>query len=296
MANLALGAHKYGNWNAIMMPWASTIEMEAIGCEVTIKKDISEYPLWKNCAFNDLNDVNIRKDIFSRGSFSAIFEAIKIVRDSIIKEYNDEIPIVGMFQGPFTIISYSLGFNKMFRYMIKDPFKASKVLDIISELNIEYANKMISCGADLLLMSDPVVEGLGIKEFENILVPIYKKITQAIKSEMFIHICGKTSRIIKCLPETGFKGYSFDYPKLDLGFVKETIGDEMKVIGSVPTVTHLLEGSEKEVTESSNYMIANGADILAPSCGLPQYTPLKNMKAMAKAIAKYNKDTYGIEF
>ena len=296
MSRLALGAHEYGNWNAIMMPWASTIEMEALGCKVTIKDDIAEYPLWKSCAFNDLDEVSFGKDIFKKGSFPAIFNAIKIVREKIVNKYSDKIPIVGMFQGPFTILSYSLGFDKMFKYMVKETEKASKALNIISELNIKYASKMLNCGADLLLMSDPVAEGLGRKEFEGILVPIYKKINQSLESESFIHICGKTSRIIKSLPESGFKGYSFDYPKLSLDFVKETLGNKMKVIGSVPTVTHLLEGTKEEVVDISNYMMENGTDILAPSCGLPQYTPLENIKAMAEAIANYNKENYGIEF
>jgi len=180
--------------------------------------------------------------------------------------------------------------------MIKETKKASKALNIISELNIKYVSKMLNCGADLLLMSDPVTEGLGRREFEGILVPIYKKISQSLESESFIHICGRTSRIIKSLPESGFKGYSVDYPKLSLDFVNETLGSKMKVIGSVPTVTHLLEGTKEEVVDISNYMMENGTDILAPSCGLPQYTPLENIKAMAEAIANYNKKNYGIEF
>lgn len=297
MAKLAIAAHELGGWNAIMMPWASTIEMEALGCEVTIKKDnIADYPLWKKSVFKDAYDVKFGKDILKKGSFPAILKATKIVRDFIERKYNGDIPIISMFQGPFTIASYSIGFNKMFKYMIKDIKRAQKALDVISDLNILYANEMLKCGGDLVLLSDPVAEGLGSHEFKNTLLPVFKKITNAIKESKMIHICGKTSRIIKHLPESGFYGYSFDYPKLSIEFVKQSVGAKMKVIGSVPTITHLLDGTKEDVFKSSLYMIENGVDILAPSCGLPQYTPLQNVKAMAEAIEYWNKKRYGITF
>lgn len=297
MTKLAIAAHELGDWNAIMMPWASTIEMEALGCEVTVKKDnIADYPLWKKSAFKDAYNVKFGKDILKKGSFPAIFKATKIVREIIEKKYNGEIPIVSMFQGPFTVASYSIGINKMFKYMIKDVKRAQKALDVVSDLSILYGTEMLRYGGDLVLMSDPVVEGLGSQEFKSIILPVYQKITNSIKGKKIIHVCGKTSRIIKHLLKSGFNGYSFDYPKLSIEFVRHSIGDKMKVIGSVPTITHLLNGTKEDVSKNSLYMIENGVNILAPSCGLPQYIPLQNVKAMSEAIKYWNKSKHKIDF
>jgi uroporphyrinogen-III decarboxylase len=48
MAKLALAAHEIGGWNLVMIPWASTVEMEALGCQVINKADdIAGYPQFK---------------------------------------------------------------------------------------------------------------------------------------------------------------------------------------------------------------------------------------------------------
>lgn len=288
MAKLALAAHELADWNAIMMPWASTIEMEALGCKVNIKNNIEDYPQFEKPVFEDIDRITFKNNILGKGSFPAIFEAIAIVRDKIVKKHNDAIPVICMFQGPFTIASYSIGFEKMFKYMIKDNKKAAKALDTISDLCITYAIKMLKSGGDFVLMSDPVSEGLGNNEFGEIMLPVLKKITANININKMIHICGKTNRILEHLSETGFDGYSFDYPKIQIDFLRQTVKNKMKIIGSVPTVTHLLEGSYSDVFDMSLFMIKSGVDILAPSCGLSTLTPIENIKAMSAAIKYWN--------
>ncbi len=62
----------------------------------------------------------------------------------------------------------------------------------------------------------------------------------------------------------------------------EQFGKRLTLIGSVPTVTHLLEGSREDVVRISRDMINRGTDMLSPSCGLPQYTSLENVRAVAE--------------
>jgi len=296
MAKLAMGAHELGGWNSLMLPWASTVEMEALGCEVTIKdKDIAGYPQLKRPAFKDAYDAKFGRDILKKASFPAVFEATKIVRDLIEKKYGGEIPVVSLTQGPFTIAANVIGILDMFKHVIKDRKRARFVLEVVSDLNILYANKMLECGGDLVLIGDAVAQGLSKEQFDDILLPIYQKISKEVKAGIILHICGKTSRIVSCIPDTGFEAFSFDYPYIKLEELKE-LGKKVKLVGSVPTITHLLEGSVKDVKEVTTLMIENGIDILSPSCGLPQYSPLANIKAMADTIKDWNRTKFGLEF
>jgi len=289
MARLSLAAHELGGWNATMIPWASTVEMEALGCEVLNRRDdIAGYPQFKRRAFEEAYDVTFGKDILEKGSFPAVFEATGIVRERIEAKYGGEIPIMSMFQGPFTIASYVIGVNDMYRHMIRDVKRARKVLDVVSDLNILYGKRMLASGGDVIVMSDPAAEGLTGEQFGEILLPVYQKITRGIPGEKFTHICGRTSKIAGHLPGSGFYGFSFDYPAVEVEAVREKVGDRMALIGSVPTVSHLLEGSRQDVVDISLEMIRRGTDILSPSCGLPQYTPLENVRAMADAIGQWN--------
>jgi [methyl-Co(III) methanol-specific corrinoid protein]:coenzyme M methyltransferase len=153
---------------------------------------------------------------------------------------------------------------------------------------------MLESGGDVILMSDPAAEGLTGEQFQRLLVPVYRKISDALQCRKMVHICGKTARIAPHLPDTGFHGFSFDSAGVQIEQLRENVGDRIKLIGSVPTVTHLLEGSIDDVLDLTRDMIERGVDILSPSCGLPQYTPLENVKAVAEAIEAWNRSR-GVE-
>jgi [methyl-Co(III) methanol-specific corrinoid protein]:coenzyme M methyltransferase len=289
MARLALAAHELGGWNAVMLPWPSTVESEAMGCEVVSKDDdIAGYPQVKKRAFEDAYGVKLPKDILERGSFPAVFGAFKIVKETIEKKYSGEVLIVALSQGPFTIAGNVVGVDDMFRFVIKDVDKARAVLGVTSDLNIMYINRMLKCGADVVLLADPSAQGLTAPQFEKLLVPIYQKISGSVDARIMLHICGKTSKIAYHLPETGFEGFSFDYPSTTIEDLRKAFGKRLRLIGSVPTLSHLLNGTRKDVIEMTIHQIKEGVDILSPSCGLPQYSPLVNIRAMSDAIEIYN--------
>ena len=291
MARLALAAHELAHWNCVMLPWASTVEMEAFGCEVLNRDDDrAGYPQFKKKAFNDAYDVVLPDDILQRGSIPAVFEATELVRKTIDSNYDGGIPIVSMFQGPFTIASYIIGVNEMYKHVIRDEKRAVHVLEKVSELNIRYGEGMLERGGDVILMSDPAAEGLTGEQFRKLLLPVYRKITDGLKGRKMVHICGRTARIAPHLPDTGFHGFSYDSAGVEVEQLREVVGDSLRLIGSVPTVTHLLEGSREDVLQVSMDMMRRGVDILSPSCGLPQFSPLENVRAMADAIVSLNEE------
>ena len=289
MAKLALAAHELGGWNSVMLPWPSTVESEAMGCEVVSKEDdIAGYPQVKGRAFEDAYDVKLPNDILDRGSFPAVFGAFKIVKRMVDEKYSGEVLIVALSQGPFTIAGNVIGVNDMFKHVIRDPDRAQAVLEVTSDLNILYITRMLELGGDVVLLADPSAQGLTAPQFELLLVPIYQKISKAVHSKIMLHICGKTTRIARHLPETGFEGFSFDYPSTTIEQLREAVGSELRLVGSVPTLSHLLNGTREDVIEKTIEQIEDGVDIISPSCGIPQYSPLENIRAVSEGIAIYN--------
>jgi len=66
------------------------------------------------------------------------------------------------------------------------------------------------------------------------------------------------------------------------------VGSELRLVGSVPTLSHLLNGTREDVIEKTIEQIEDGVDIISPSCGIPQYSPLENIRAVSEGIAIYN--------
>jgi len=298
MARLSIAIHEVCKWNSMGIGWAATIEMEAMGCEINIEKDgIKSFPALKKSFLDDPLDFKFEKNIINSRIFNIMFEATRIVKKVVVEKYNDGIPILASVIGPLTITGYMMDMEKMFRLLIKDPKKIKYALEVTSDLNILYAREMLKNGADVLHLADPVAHGLNDDLFREFLLPVYKKFCNSFKDVKIIcHICGKTGKILEALKESGVHGFSFDYPLTSLEEVKETIGDTMSVVGSVPTISHMLEGTREDVFNSSLEFIEKGVDILSGSCCPPLETSLTNVKAMAEAIEYWNKEKYGLTF
>ena len=143
---------------------------------------------------------------------------------------------------------------------------------------------LLKNGADTVILLDPNVMGLTAKHFRELILPGYREMTGRITTPLILHICGDTTRILEDIPSSGFAAFSFDYPSTALEDVTGKLGETMGVIGSVPTVSHLLNGTREDVIEVSEKMIKGGVDLLASSCFTPPQTPKENLLAMGEAI------------
>ena len=150
----------------------------------------------------------------------------------------------------------------MYKMLIKNPTQAITVLDKISDLCIQFGNEVLKRGGDIIHLSDPFCQGLTDQTFKQFIIPIYRKISESIRGPIYLHICGKTSKLLRHIPDSGFFGFSFDSPAVSIEQVKNEIGNKMKLIGSVPTVSHILEGTRQDVFYKSLECIHAGVDFL----------------------------------
>jgi [methyl-Co(III) methanol-specific corrinoid protein]:coenzyme M methyltransferase len=284
MAKIAGAIHDTTGFNSVMLHWDHCAELEALGGTSSVGNKITDIPEPKEPAFSDIDEIRIDRNILKRGRFPEIFKAIKIVRS----RYKDDIVIVPVVCGPLDVACLSVGVNKMYKMMIKDPAQAFTVLDKLSDLCILFGNEVLRCGGDMIHLSDPFCQGLTGETFKRFIIPVYKKISERIRGPVYLHICGNTSQLLQYIPDSGFFGFSFDSPPVSVEQVKNEIGKRMKLIGSVPTVTHILEGTKQDVFYNSLECIHAGVDFLAASCGFPPEAPLENIKEMQHAIDHYN--------
>ncbi|MEM4706460.1 MAG: uroporphyrinogen decarboxylase family protein, partial [Candidatus Methanomethylicaceae archaeon] len=67
------------------------------------------------------------------------------------------------------------------------------------------------------------------------------------------------------------------------GFAKPILGDKVSVVGGVPTISVLLFGNPQTVRKAVLEAIAQGVDVVMPSCGIPPRTPTENFRALVEA-------------
>ncbi len=284
MARLAAEIHRSTGFHAVNLPWDACVELEALGGGSDTGTLPTSIPAAIEPAFRNTEDVEIPPDIFDRGRFPVVLEAVGRTK----KMVGDDAAVVPLVEGPLNISCQAIGVNRMYRMFIRDPAAVARILDIFADLCVRYAAKLLEAGGDVIQLSDPFTQGLTAPRFKEMMIPAYRKISSGVKGPVFLHICGNTGHLLEHLPESGLSAFSFDSPCVTAAQVKAAIGSQMRVIGSVPTVTHILEGSEQDVFDASIKCMEDGVDILSPSCGLPPEAPLPNLRAMVRAIESYN--------
>jgi [methyl-Co(III) methanol-specific corrinoid protein]:coenzyme M methyltransferase len=270
-------------FNAVNVPFDMAVEAEALGCELIWKEGISATPQVRERSPGE-GLAGFDEAALERGRVPVVLEAIALLR----KRYGDTIPVVPFFEGPFTLAGMVGGVNGIYRHLLRNPERAREELKTMCRVIIPYARLQLDAGADTAIMLDPNVMGLTRKQFVAFVLPLYREITAAVGSPLILHICGNVTPLLDALSTTGFAAFSFDYPAVSVRDVRAALSHSMKIIGSVPTVTHLLQGTPDKVLEISLGMIEQGVDLLAPSCFTPPEAPLENVRAMRRAIEHFN--------
>lgn len=283
MASLASMIYEELGWESLRIPFEITMEAEAFGAQIHLGTKIQE-PGVKGPAFRKLEDFDIPGFIFRRSRFRVVFEAIRLLDN----KYPD-LPLFVQAVGPFTIGSMLFGMEDFLMGLIRFPKQSETVMNYITDFLIEYIRRIYECGDVIVCVGDSVASGdiISFAMFQRFVLPCYQKITGTFKKPMSLHLCGTTHEILKILPETGFRAFAFEGPVVSVDQVRTSCPDEIVRVGNIPTLNVLLYGDPEEVEQESLKALESGVDLLAPACGIPMYTPEKNLIAMRNAVEKF---------
>lgn len=288
LAELAISAHREIGFEAVRIPYCLTVLLEALGCEIE-KGDTTRQAAIRGHPYNSRKPMTIGKfseNVLIKGRIPIMLEAIKIIRDRV----GENVPIIAGAEGPVTIASGLVEVTTLMRWFIREKEALSDYLKFGADAMMEYANALFDAGADVFAVLDPVAspELINPRDFNDIVLPIYKDISNKLNGDSILHICGDITSILPSLRESGFLGLSIE-EKTDVKKAKDTLGDKLRIIGNVSSASTMLNGTYNEVYEECITALEKGTDILAPGCGLAPLTPIKNCIAMIDARNNYFK-------
>lgn len=288
LAELAISAHREIGFEAVRIPYCLTVLLEALGCEIE-KGDETRQAAIISHPYNSKKPMPIEdlpEDFLTKGRIPVMLEAIKIIRN----EVGEDIPIIAGAEGPVTIASGLVEVTTLMRWFVREKEALVNYLDFGKDAMIKYANALINAGADVFAVLDPVAspELINPREFDSIIMPIYKNISNHLRGDSILHICGDITAILPSIRESGFLGLSIE-EKTDIGIAKDILEDKLKIIGNISSSGSMLSGTYNEVYQESMDALKKGTDVLAPGCGLAPLTPIKNCIAMIDARNNYFK-------
>lgn len=286
MARLCIAAVENGVFENYGVPFDMTAEAEDMGAEVDFGSDIFE-PHVSGYAIKSVDHFRQLKPIdFSKGRCRDVIDAIKI-----LKEKGDpNIPIIGNIEGPISTAGQVMDSIYFYKDLRRKPEESHAYLQFITDQLVEFGKLMVEAGADVISISDPTATGelLGPKHFVEFAVPYINQVIDAVSDKAYtiVHICGRMQPVLKEFGMIKANALSID-SLVPISKIREVLPDRV-IMGNVSTYT--LEFMDKDkVRAISKNAINNGADILAPACGIGIKTPIENLQAMleeAKAHAK----------
>lgn len=286
MAALGEAAYRVAGFEGIRVPFDLCVEAEAFGCRIK-PGDEETAPSVLAPAFAQLGDWSIPDDLFQRGRFPVVERALAI----LLGRYGAILPLYAGIAGPLTLASYLFGVEKVMKGMIRTPEALGALLNQVADFNACYAQRLLAAGGNVLVLIDPTASGdlISRRVFERFLLPAYRKIRAALTHPVILHICGNTNHFLSSLPETGFEGFSFEGPAVGVKAAREGLRGKMALVGNISTTDTLLLGDAARVKREVEAAIAEGIDLVAPSCGIPLRAPLANLHAMVEATRNSEK-------
>ena len=143
-----------------------------------------------------------------------VYQALELTR----RELAGRVPLIGFAGAPFTLLCYmvegqgSKAFDLARRFCFERPVLAHELLDKITDVTIDYLQRQVAAGAQVVQVFDSWSGLLGAADFHAYAYPYLKRITDALKDRVPVILFAKGSwYALEELAETGASALGLDW-------------------------------------------------------------------------------------
>ena len=288
MAKIALGAYDFLGLESVRVPYCLTYEAEALGCTVNLGKKNST-PMVKNSPFKADPDAKLElmdeREMLEIPRNKVIADAV----DIIIKERKADLPTLLGVTGPFTIAGHLAGTENLILWTITEPDSAKRFISFAADYEKMWLNYVETLGVDSIQMSEPSAsyDMISPDMFNEFTLPSLKKVYKPLKKTMkVLHVCGNMLPMLDNMVATGATALSVEEKTDSFAAVKK-VNKRAALIGNVGVVRPLLQGTPKDVVDSTVHSIEAGFNIISAGCGLSALISTENIHAMVNTAKNW---------
>ena len=199
----------------------------------------------------DLNELNTNE--YNVESLDYVFSTIKLLKSELDKE----MPLIGFIGSPWTVATYivegnsSKKFTNIFEMLKKNPKLLHKILDMLTDINIQYLNKQILSGIDVAMIFDTWGGLLNDEDYKEFSLSYIKKIKDSLinSSIPLIYYIRETGEKIHILKNLDIDVLGID-SSTNIGIVKKQIGNKFALQGNLDVdVLNLDESKMREAVD-----------------------------------------------
>ena len=276
MADLAIAGHTQLGFDVVMPLFSVCHEAAAMGCDVKWGSPTC-MPEPGKPIFKDETDIRIPSDLLLREGCAVPLAAIRLLKQRL----GEAAAVCGKVMGAWTQGYHYFGVENFLIGTLDDPDQTRRILDRLLPVTLQFAQAQIDAGADCILLADHATRDLcSPRAYGDFLLPLHKRLAEAIGVPVILHICGNTSDRIAMIAATGLAGFHWDTKTGPPEEIRELAGPQLALMGGISNFT-LLRGTPDEVRAQARAAEAGGINIIGPECAIPLTTPLENLRAIA---------------
>ena len=238
---------------------------------------------------------NIKVDLTQNMErLAAVFETIKLIK----KQVKDK-DLIGFCGGPFTVLNYmieqgtSKTHDKIKNNIKKQADKSVQLIEIITEVSIEYLKKQIDSGVDYIKVFDSWAGLLDGDDYKKFIIEPNKRIAQEIKkyspkTKQIFFPRGSNENYLTFLKEVKPDVISLDekFPEELFSYAKK---HNITLQGNL-SPSLLIEGGIKlrEGIKNILNIFQGNKHIFNLSHGVLPQTPIENVEILIEEIKNFN--------
>jgi [methyl-Co(III) methanol-specific corrinoid protein]:coenzyme M methyltransferase len=277
MAALAMAGHTLLGFDVVMPLFSVCHEAAAMGCNVGWGGP-NAMPESGKPIFRDLDDIRIPPDLLARPACRVPLEAIGLLK----RRLGDDAAVCGKVMGGWTQGYHYFGVENFLMGTLDDPDKTRRIIDKLCEVTLAFARAQIDAGADCILLADHATRDLcSPRAYEQFLVPVHRRLAQAIPVPVILHICGNTEDRVGLIAQTALACFHWDTKTGRPEHVRSLAGERLALMGGISNYK-LLRGTADEIAADAEAACQAGIDVVGPECAIPLGTPLANLKAITR--------------
>jgi len=230
---------------------------QALGMEVEMKPTVGPFFPSPLQTPSDISSLQIPVQVESKLKY--VFEAISLTRCKL----GGKVPLIGFSGAPWTLMSYmiegggSKTLSKSKKWLYCYPEDSHKLLQILTDVIVDYLVGQVAAGAQLLQLFESHAEFLGPESFNEFcfryIKQIYDRVVKKLKEKeieqvpMIIFAKG-AHYALKELSQSGFEVVSLDWT-VDRINARECIGPNITIQGNLDPCA--LYGSKDSIEKKS---------------------------------------------
>jgi len=273
--------------------YGMAIEPSAFGCKITWWKD---HPPSAHPMIHDISEVS-RLKVPHPNEDGLMPFALTLYRhaEKKLRDHGHHIKMVAA-RGPLVTAAHLCGLTEFLIHLKLSPKETKTLLEMTTKAVILWLQAQIDNLSEVegVMVLDDIVGLLSPNDYMEFAHPYLMEIFASFEGMVKVyHNDSGINHILERLVETGFHVLNFSH-LLDIGEVWEKVGGRICLMGNVPPLDALAQGTPDDVRSLATQCILKTAGgkglILSAGGGVSPDTPEENLKALIEASRSAVKD------